>query len=76
MVFWDTTSTYFEGNGPAELGVYGYSKDHRPDRIQVMIGVVMTRSGIPIAHEVFPGNTSDVDTFKHIFSRYFETEGM
>lgn len=52
MVFWDTTSTYFEGNGPAELGDYGYSKDHRPDRIQVMIGVVMTRSGIPIAHEV------------------------
>lgn len=68
MVFWDTTSTYFEGNGPAELGRYGYSKDSRPDRIQAMIGVVMTRSGIPIAHEVFPGNTSDVDTFRQIIS--------
>jgi len=68
MVFWDTTSTYFEGNGPAELGDYGCSKDHRSDRIQVMIGVVMTRQGIPIAHEVFPGNTSDVDTFKQIIA--------
>jgi transposase len=68
MVFWDTTSTYFEGKGPAQLGEYGYSKDSRPDRVQVMIGVVMTRSGIPIAHEVFPGNTSDVDTFSQIIA--------
>ena len=50
------------------MGEYGYSKDSRPDRVQVMIGVVMTRSGIPIAHEVFPSNTSDVDTFKQIIS--------
>jgi len=69
MVFWDTTSTYFEGNGPLELGRYGYSKDKRSDRIQVMIGVVMTKSGIPIAHEGFPGNTSDIATFKEIISR-------
>lgn len=68
MVFWDTTSTYFEGKGPAGLGNYGYSKDHRPDRIQVMIGVVMTRLGIPIAHEVFPGNTSDAVTFSQIIA--------
>ena len=46
IVFWDTTSTYFEGKGPDELGCYGYSKDHRPDRVQVMIGVVMTQMGI------------------------------
>ncbi|OAT79492.1 IS1634 family transposase, partial [Desulfotomaculum copahuensis] len=69
MVFWDTTSTYFEGRGPVELGRYGYSKDHRPDRIQVMIGVVMTRVGIPIAHEVFPGNTSDAATFRQIIAK-------
>lgn len=68
MVFWDTTSTYFEGKGPAGLADYGYSKDHRPDRVQVMIGVVMTRLGIPIAHEVFPGNTADIDTFKKIIA--------
>ena len=68
MVFWDTTSTYFEGAGPEELGAYGYSKDHRPDRIQIMIGIAITRQGIPIAHEVFPGNTSDVDTFLQIIN--------
>lgn len=68
MVLWDTTSTYFEGNGPEELGRYGHSKDHRPDRIQVMVGVLMTRSGIPVAHEVFPGNTADVNTFSQIIA--------
>lgn len=68
MIFWDTTSTYFEGKGPAELAHYGYSKDHRPDRLQVMIGVVMTQAGIPIAHEVFPGNTPDSMTFKQIIA--------
>ncbi|GBF35440.1 mobile element protein [Desulfocucumis palustris] len=68
MVFWDTTSTYFEGKGPDGLASYGYSKDHRPDRLQVMIGVVMTRAGIPIAHEVFPGNQSEVDTFRQIIA--------
>lgn len=68
IVFWDTTSTYFEGQGPDELGRYGYSKDHRSDRIQVMIGVLMNRFGIPIAHEVFPGNTSDTATFRQIIT--------
>jgi transposase len=68
MIFWDTTSTYFEGKGPAELAHYGYSKDHRPDRLQVMIGVVMTQTGIPIAHEVFPGNTPDSATFRQIIA--------
>ena len=33
LVLWDTTSTYFEGNGPDEIGAFGLSKDHRPDRV-------------------------------------------
>lgn len=64
LVFWDTTSTYFEGSGPGELAGYGYSRDRRPDRLQLVIGVLMTREGIPVAHHVFPGNTSDVSTLK------------
>lgn len=64
MVFWDTTSTYFEGEGPEGLAEYGYSKDHRPDRVQVVVGILMTRAGIPVAHQIFPGNTADIDTFK------------
>jgi transposase len=66
MVFWDTTSTYFEGNGPAGLAEYGYSKDHRPDRVQIIVGVLMTQEGIPVAHQVFPGGTADIDTFKAV----------
>lgn len=62
VVFWDTTSTYFEGRGPEGLARYGHSKDSRPDRLQLMIGLLMTQEGIPVAHEVFPGNTADVKT--------------
>ena len=63
LVFWDTTSTYFQGEGP-ELSMYGRSKDHRSDCKQVVIGVLMTKDGFPVAHQVFPGNTADIDTFK------------
>jgi len=66
LVFWDTTSTYFEGRGAEGFCEYGFSKDHRPDRVQVVLGLLMTREGIPIAHEVFPGNTADVKTFREV----------
>ncbi len=66
LVFWDTTSTYFEGRGAEGLCEYGFSKDHRPDRVQVILGLLMTREGIPIAHEVFPGATADVETFRAV----------
>ncbi len=66
LVFWDTTSTYFEGRGAEGLCEYGFSKDHRPDRVQVVLGLLMTREGIPIAHEVFPGATADVETFRAV----------
>lgn len=64
LVFWDTTSTYFTGRGPAGLAALGYSRDHRPDCYQVVIGLLMTREGIPVAHRVFPGNTADVVAFR------------
>lgn len=64
LVFFDTTSTYVEGDaGAFDLLDYGHSKDHRPDRMQVMIGVLMSRDGMPIAHHVFPGNTPDTEAF-------------
>jgi len=65
LVFFDTTTTYVEGGaGAFDLLDYGHSKDHRPDRMQVMIGVLMSRDGMPIAHHVFPGNTADTEAFK------------
>ena len=60
LVFFDTTSIYFEGEGPQGFAEYGYSKDHRPDRKQIVVGVVMTRSGEPLCCEWWPGNMSDV----------------
>jgi len=65
LVLWDTTSTYFEGRGAEGLTEHGFSKDHRPDRVQIVIGVLMTKDGYPVAHGVFPGNTADIETFRY-----------
>ncbi|KXA94793.1 hypothetical protein AKJ65_03445, partial [candidate division MSBL1 archaeon SCGC-AAA259E19] len=62
LVFYDLTSTYFEGDGP-ELADFGYSRDGRPDKVQVVLGIVMA-DGIPIAHQVWPGNTTDKSTLE------------
>ncbi len=59
LVLWDVTSSYFEGQGPEGLAAYGYSRDRRPECPQVLVGVLMTEEGYPIAHAVFPGNTAD-----------------
>jgi transposase len=61
VVFYDLTSSYFEGEGP-ELAEYGYSRDSRPDRKQIVLALVVTREGLPIYHEVLAGNTADVTT--------------
>ena len=61
LVFYDLTSTYFEGDGPEDAR-YGYSRDHRPDLKQVVVALACDRQGFPIAHEVLPGNRADVST--------------
>jgi len=66
LVFFDTTSTYFEGQGPEGLAAFGHSKDHRPDRVQVVVGVVMIRQGYPISCQFFEGNTADVTTIRRV----------
>ena len=66
LLFFDTTSTYFERDEP-EAGPdgapgfrsLGHSKDHRPDLPQVVIGLAVTREGIPVRVWVWPGNTND-----------------
>jgi len=64
IVFYDTTSVYFEGEGPRGLAQKGYSKDKRPDLNQILIGILMTQEGFPIGCEVFPGNCYDGSTLK------------
>jgi transposase len=63
MILYDITSTYFEGNS-CELAEYGYSRDHRPDKKQIVIGLVTDESGEPISENTFEGNTSDRSTLK------------
>lgn len=73
LLFFDTTSVYFEGEGPTNgLGQYYYSKDNRPDRLQMIVGVVLTRDGIPLAHHVFPGNTPDATAFSVVIEEMRE----
>ncbi|MGA2531379.1 MAG: IS1634 family transposase, partial [Acidimicrobiales bacterium] len=66
LVCYDITSSYFEtvavGQRRFSSLAFGYSRDHRSDRPQIVIGLLVTGDGIPIAHHVFSGNTSDVST--------------
>ena len=62
LVFFDTTSIYFEGKGGQSLGKRGRSKDHRPDLKQMVVGVVIDNQGQPICCQMWPGNTTDVTT--------------
>jgi transposase len=65
LVFYDLTSTYFEGHGPATLAKHGYSRDGKPRNVQVVVGVVMV-AGWPIAHHVWAGNTRDSKTVAEV----------
>ncbi len=63
FLFYDITSTYFEGGGEGSVQARrGYSRDNRPDCVQVCIGLVASREGLPLAFEVFDGNRADVTT--------------
>jgi hypothetical protein len=69
LVFFDTTSLYFEGEGGETLGQYGHSKDHRPDEHQMVVGAVLDDEGRPICCELWPGNTADVTTLIPVVDR-------
>jgi transposase len=61
LVFFDTTSIYFEGQG-GSIGKRGHSKDHRPDLNQMVVGAIIDDKGKPVCCEMWPGNTTDVTT--------------
>jgi transposase len=78
LVFWDTTTLYFEIDAEDETGEYwraqeipalrkrGHSKDGRDNNPQVVVGLALTRDGLPVRSWVFPGNTADVTTIEHL----------
>src|SRR5271154_4296073 len=61
LVLYDVSSSYLEGR-KCPLAHHGYSRDHRPDRLQIVYGLLCTREGLPVAVEVFDGNTGDPTT--------------
>ena len=69
VVFMDTTSLSFEGQGGEELGRRGHSKDYRPDLNQMIVGLVMDQDGRPLCCELWPGNTADVTTLLPVVNR-------
>jgi transposase len=70
VLLYDLTSTYFEGLGVANPQARrGYSRDHRSDCVQVVIGLVVTRSGLPLGYEVFAGNQSEPMTLEGMMAK-------
>jgi hypothetical protein len=69
IVFFDTTSLYFEGQGGESLGQYGHSKDQRPDLRQMIVGATLDGDGRPLCCELWPGNTADVTTLLPVVDR-------
>lgn len=69
IVFFDTTTLYFEGKGGQTLGRRGNNKDHRPEAPQMVVGLVLDGDGRPLCCELWPGNTTDVKTLVPIVDR-------
>ena len=69
LVFFDTTSIYFEGSGGERIGQKGHSKDHRPDLNQMVVGAVIDNKGNPVCCEMWPGNTTDVKALIPVIDR-------
>ena len=72
VLLYDLTSTYFEIDPPLEdegKRQFGYSRDHRPDCVQVVIALIITPQGFPLAYEVLAGNTADNTTLKDFLAR-------
>src|SRR5580692_8906895 len=64
LVLYDLSSVYFEGRGPQGLGAYGYSRDHREDRPQILLAVATDSHGVPIHLEVLRANRADTTTLR------------
>jgi len=79
VLLYDLTSTYFESDPPPPGSKskrrHGYSRDRRPDCTQVVVALVVTPEGLPVAYEVYPGNTSEPTTLRAFLDRIEERYG-
>jgi transposase len=79
VLLYDLTSTYFESEPPFPEGDkrrHGYSRDKRPDCVQVVVALILTPEGFPLAYEVMAGNTSDKTTLKEFLKRIEQQYGV
>jgi len=76
LVFFDTTSIYFEGGGGQDIGRHGHSKDHRPDLKQMVVGMVLDNAGNPLCSTMWPGNTTDVTSLVPVVKRLQQHFGV
>lgn len=79
VLLYDLTSTYFEGDAPtaeADPRRFGYSRDKRGDCVQVIVALVVTPEGLPLAYEMFPGNTADKTTLRDMLQRIQQRYGQ
>ena len=76
ILLYDLTSTYFEGEAEeTPKAKRGYSRDHRPDCVQVVLALVITPEGLPLAYEVMEGNTSDRTTLRGFLEKVEKIHG-
>src|SRR5690625_988526 len=78
VLLYDLTSTYFEAEPPFredDKRRFGYSRDHRPDCVQVVIALVVTPDGLPLAYEVMSGNTAEKTTLREFLARIERQDG-
>lgn len=75
LLLYDITSTYFEGVADPAVAKRGYSRDHRPDCVQINIALVVSREGMPLGYEIFAGNTTDVSTVQQVVENMEERFG-
>ena len=76
LLFYDCTTLYFESFTEDELRSFGYSKDHKFNQGQVLLALMVTREGLPVGYEVFPGNMYEGDTFKHAIEKIKKRYGV
>jgi len=69
VMFYDCTTLYFESFTEDELRCFGYSKDHKFNQGQVLLALMVTREGLPVGYDVFPGNMYEGDTFKYAIEK-------
>src|SRR5690606_20856850 len=75
MVFYDVTTLYFETFQEDELRKNGFSKDNKSQQPQILVALLVTKEGFPIAYEVFSGNTFEGSTIIPVIREFIEANG-